>query len=435
MEEDVAVLKEQYTNEVQGLQNTIQDQAEHFTKEIEHKNQIIKDQKEKLNEKAVALIQMEQQRDQTILGKQLEIEQLKEQLDQERIRRMTLEKNVEEQQQSSRVNDSPRHQMHYPTPAPTNSARSGINRGLTFSLRWGDGWSMPCSMERSCNAVVKDTLVYFLVAGTSRVHNFSITDNTSFSLPDCPLCFSSLVIINGILTAVGGSQIGSDGIRNFSNRLFSFTDANAWVEEFPQMPTKRDSTASLHTRAALIVAGGRSKGAGTLSVVEVLNTETLQWSSAPSLPLPLKNASAAICGGDLYLLGGVDKDFFGSKTVFTCSVNALVKSCEPKSFGGRLMSALSPSNMWKRIADLPVTKSTCVSLCGHLLAVGGEDLGYSPTKAIHMYDPMRDSWKVVSRMSVARLNCLVAAIPGNRLMVGGRAGVGRNNNVEFASVV
>ena len=75
---------------------------------------------------------------------------------------------------------------------------------------------------------------------------------------------------------------------------------------------------------------------------------------------------------------------------------------------------------------------------------------------------MHNSWKVVSQMLVARSNCVVASLPGNRLMVGGRAGIGpgnrlmvggragigpgnrlmvggragigRNNNVEFASI-
>ena len=99
------------------------------------------------------------------------------------------------------------------------------------------------------------------------------------------------------------------------------------------------------------------------------------------------------------------------------------------------MNSLTSTNLWRRLADVPVTKSTCTSLCGHLLAVGGEDSRYSPTEIIHMYDSMLNSWRVVSQMSVARSNCLVASLHGNRLMVGGRAGVGRNNSVEIASVI
>ena len=134
----------------------------------------------------------------------------------------------------------------------------------------------------------------------------------------------------------------------------------------------------------MYIAGGRNKGSSCLNIVEVLSTETLQWFSAPSLPIPLRNASAAMCGSEVYLLGGVNRDFFGSKTVFTCSVNALVKSCEPKSLGARFMSSVTSPHTWNRVSDLPVTKSTCGSFCGYLLAVGGEDLDYVPTKDVYM---------------------------------------------------
>ena len=34
---------------------------------------------------------------------------------------------------------------------------------------------------------------------------------------------------------------------------------------------------------------------------------------APSLPIPLQNASGAVCGSEVYMLGGVSKGFFESK--------------------------------------------------------------------------------------------------------------------------
>lgn len=437
----MGTLKKQHAEEVQGLQNAAQDQVQSFTKEIKQRDQIIKDLKEDLDQKEIAAMQKEQtliQRDQVIDAGQQRIQQLKQQLDQERNLRMTLERRLlkSEQQHQSSHNDPPLLQTQYPAPAMVGSTKIRVNHGQrTLSLKWGEGLSMPCSMERSCNAVVKSSMVYFVVASTSRVYNFSITDNTCFSLPDCPFCLSSLVIVDGVLTAVGGSQIGGDGtVKIFSNRLFTFTDVGAWIEQFPCMPTKRDSTASLHTKNVLIVAGGRNKGNGTLSIVEVLNTETLQWSSAPSLPIPLRNASISICGDNVYFLGGVNRDFFGTKAVFTCSVNSLMRLWEPKSVVARLKSSMSTSQMWNRIVDIPVTKSTCISFRGCLLAFGGEGLDYAPSKAVYMYNPSVESWKVISHMSVAKSSCIVAALPGNRLMVGGRTGAGRNNNVEIACV-
>ena len=269
------------------------------------------------------------------------------------------------------------------------------------------------------------------------MYNFCTTDNTCFSLPDCPVSSSLLAVVNDQLTAVGGSlQDGNGRVKSFSSTLLSFKDTGVWAEnEFPHMPTKRDSTLSLNVGSVLLVAGEHTTGGAILKTIEILCTKTLQWTTAPSLPIPLQNASGAVCGGQVYVLGGVSKNFFESKAVFTCSVNFLVKLCEPKSLGARLVSSLTTTNLWSRLADVPVSKSTCASFCGYLLAVGGEDSRYAPTKAIHMYNPMLNSWRVVSQMSVARSNCLVAPLHGNRLMVGGRAGVGRNNSIEIASVI
>ena len=53
---------------------------------------------------------------------------------------------------------------------------------------------------------------------------------------------------------------------------------------------------------ALRVVGGRTTEGET---VQVLCTETFQWTTVSSLPLPLQNASGAVCGGEVYMLGGV----------------------------------------------------------------------------------------------------------------------------------
>ena len=52
----------------------------------------------------------------------------------------------------------------------------------------------------------------------------------------------------------------------------------------------------------MIVAEGRDKNLLKLQIVEVLNTETLQWSTTSDLPLPLSSDSAAICGDHVYIL-------------------------------------------------------------------------------------------------------------------------------------
>ena len=53
---------------------------------------------------------------------------------------------------------------------------------------------------------------------------------------------------------------------------------------------------------------------------------------------------------------------------------------------------LSRFEVWHHIADTPVTFSTCASLCGRLLAVGGRDSDGKETTAIHMYNTKTNSY-------------------------------------------
>ena len=59
------------------------------------------------------------------------------------------------------------------------------------------------------------------------------------------------------------------------------------------------------------------EGRKNLSVVQVMDTETVQWSTASSLPDPLYQTSATLCGVQVYMLGGFSESR-QSKSVFTC---------------------------------------------------------------------------------------------------------------------
>ena len=41
-----------------------------------------------------------------------------------------------------------------------------------------------------------------------------------------------------------------------------------------------------------------------VSIVEVMDTETHQWSTAADLPEPLSHSSVTVSGDQLYMLGG-----------------------------------------------------------------------------------------------------------------------------------
>ena len=165
------------------------------------------------------------------------------------------------------------------------------------------------------------------------------------------------------------------------------TTGEKWTEKFPPMPAKRWLTAVVCSGRSVVVAGGLGKGHKKLTTVEVMDTETLQWTTASSLPHPLSQATATLCGDWVYMLGGFYEGSKPSKSVFTCSLAALLQS-KSGSLGARMktLSLARRPNVWHQLTDIPVTLTTCASLHGRLLAIGGNDSDNKETTAIHTYN-------------------------------------------------
>ena len=106
------------------------------------------------------------------------------------------------------------------------------------------------------------------------------------------------------------------------------------------MTTKRKSVIAVTTGRVLTVAGGY------LTTVEIMNTDTHQWSTAADLPLTMTSASATVCGDRIYMCDG--------KSVITCSLPALLQSCSPKIFESQPSTPSPEGPVWSVVADLQV---------------------------------------------------------------------------------
>ena len=161
----------------------------------------------------------------------------------------------------------------------------------------------------------------------------------------------------------------------------------------------------------------------------------MQWSTAADLPQPMCLASATVCGDHLYVLCGTDENRHDTKLVFMCLVSDLLQSCVPsKSRSAKLKRC--EATVWRQVANLPVTCSTCVSFHCRLLAVGGMTDSQEFTTAVYMYDSTTDSWEIVSHMTNSRYRCFTAVLPDNQLMVMGGwiAGYSETDTIELANV-
>ena len=99
------------------------------------------------------------------------------------------------------------------------------------------------------------------------------------------------------------------------------------------------------------------------------------------------------------------------------------------------MSPASDSEIWLKVADTPYYTSTCVSLHGQLLAVGGCDSDGKISTDIHMYNTTTNSWEVFSHLLTPRSQYLIAVLPYNELMVvGGYTPDGKTDAVEIATI-
>ncbi len=156
---------------------------------------------------------------------------------------------------------------------------------------------------------------------------YAYTDNKWIKLPPCKYELFSMAIIHGQLTTIGG-RLGN----KVTGVLLSLLQED-FEEVFPQMPTGRTQSAAVTANTHLVAAGGKES-----LVVEVLNFDTLQWSAANSIP---EFPQMVLHGKHIYLSSN-------NATMFSCSVNELLMSCQPVPRVGS-----SNGSVWTRKANFP----------------------------------------------------------------------------------
>ena len=310
--------------------------------------------------------------------------------------------------------------MNRPRPLPQKTV---MQQKAKRDMNWHKESRAPAKMCRGSAAADSNT-AYFNGRGHNTVHSYNSDTREWCRLLDAPHTQSTLVVVDHVLTMVGGQLSGRATDTLIS--LMGEGREKKWLPNFPAMPTKRYSTAAVCSGHSLIVAGGEG-GSNRLDTVEVLNTETRQWSIASSLPQPFVLATISICGEMLYMLGGVDQTGRGTCSVLSCSIPEQLQSCQTQPIAGKLQTApANKSTIWRQVADAPHILSSCATLCGQLVAVGGCNVA-GLTSAITVYNKRTDSWpawEAMGDMPTAQTEALVAILDGKMMVVGGEV-VGR----------
>ena len=303
---------------------------------------------------------------------------------------------------------------------------------LEFTFSWKTRSDAPRSLFRPGAAVSLGDISYFSPYDSNEVFTYNGVKDEWQDLPPLPQHQRNfqLTVINGQLTVVGGElegvQVKSD--RVLTGRLLTYT-GNEWNEQLlPTMPTKRVFPSVVKVGNYLIVAGGQTK-TRPLSTVEVLDLKNMTWHKASDLPERANEMSVTVCGGRLYLAGGLGLKGL-TRSVYSCSVETLLRSCGLQQGQG---SELLEYDIWtKEPNELPWKESTLVTLGDQLLAVGGVDSRDHPTDEILCYH--KDKWYPVGKLLTARRHAFLATVVGNRLTVVGGLTAGTSDGCTAAEV-
>ena len=260
------------------------------------------------------------------------------------------------------------------------------------------------------------------IAGYVSPNNYIVMayDTTSgkwATLPPYRALSFGMTVINNHLVLVGG-WAGGNKIKVVGVWR---PDSKEWTHPYPDMPTPRAYCSAVVYEEWLVVAGGEGDGGADLSSVEVLNTDTKQWSAGPSTPTPWSNMRSVIVGDICYFMGGYITGGY-TNIVYSVSLPALTS---------QLNSGVRDSQIWKKISGLQVKMSSPLSISGALLAVGGRD-NESAVSAIHLYKSDTGEWVKVEDLPTPRYSCTCVMLrdSARELLVAG----GRNDFVKLKRV-
>ena len=246
------------------------------------------------------------------------------------------------------------------------------------------------------------------------------------TLPPYACKYFSMAVVNNQLVLVGGRDIRTS---KATNKLGVWNEqSKSWTHAYPLPPmitACHSPSVATHNNRWLVVMGGYGD-LTCLSRVEILDTDSIQWYHAASLPQPLSQSLPAIIGNMCYLLGGYNEGAGASKKVLSVCLDDLIS--QPVSQPASASAPPIPSP-WQSLPDTPLSQSTALAFNGALLAVGG---GYPVSTAIYHYQPGSRSWVKAGELPTGRSECTCTVLPSGYLYVAGGAISGQR--VDIASV-
>jgi N-acetylneuraminic acid mutarotase len=184
-------------------------------------------------------------------------------------------------------------------------------------------------------------------------------------------------------------------------------EGSDWVIDRP-MPTENAGMASTAIGLNLYFIGGETANGEIRGDVHVFNAGDHQWQTAAAKPSPVTNATAAVLGGEIYVVGGHTPN--GATDV---------------------VEAYSPiEGAWRARASLPqpVDGGLLLSDGSFLYLIGGKN--GEVLANMYVYSPATNSWGLLPAMPTARTDMTGGEIAGILYVVGGTDGTSELDTCE-----
>ena len=299
-------------------------------------------------------------------------------------------------------------------------------------MEWTNRPDMPFAMDGYIQSVIVLGTIYVGggYAGRGSDNNYIVMTYDTCSpcewhqLPPYRAKGFSMAVVNNQLLLAGGRERNNTITKRISNsfrrdhrdiavtNLLGVweTDGKKWTHPYPPMPTARSGSSVVAYKQWLLVAGGVSCRV-KVSTVDVLDVDSLQWWSAPSMPTPLSDMRSTILGDMWYIMVG---DVYNIDKVYSVSVPALL------SHSNFVSSRNKSYHLWNIMSGLGLIFSTPICIGGSLLAVGGKNVkDCKAVTAIHRYLPEIEEWVVVGELPSPLYHCTCAVISAGEVFVAG----------------
>ena len=174
------------------------------------------------------------------------------------------------------------------------------------------------------------------------------------------------------------------------------------VQSAPSLNIARSQHASVVADNAIWVLGGWSAGRGLVSAVEVFSSPTNSWRITTHLPTPRREPAAALLGRHIVVVGGFNGINDGDLDGYLDVVEAYDLDTQE----------------WQRLPRLrtPRRGLTMVAFENKLYTMGGYVAGEGYLNTVERYDPGQDTWQTLDWKITPR-TWTVTVVAGNSIVI------------------